>query len=78
MKKKKTQEAQPSPKTHRQKIIALMIDEVETYWLTHQFDAISMQGAYTKNPVELYKFSLGEQALIPFDDSGSKQIRGMP
>jgi len=55
-----------------------MIDEVETYWLTHQFDAISMQGAYTKNPVELYKFSLGEQALIPFDDSGSKQIRGMP
>jgi hypothetical protein len=63
--KKKTQEAKPSPKTQRQKIIGSIIEEVEHYWLTHPFDAISLQGAYTENPVELYKFSRGDHALIP-------------
>jgi len=45
--------------------IEAMIDEVEQYWQTHMFDAISSQASYSEQPVDIYKFSRGDQALIP-------------
>lgn len=55
--------AKPNPFNLRDRTIAL-IDEVETYWLCHPFSAITTERIYYE-PVHVYDFSLGENAINP-------------